>query len=376
MAKDPSMPFYVNDWLSSMTVTCMSLAEQGAYVRLLCHCWASQDASLPDDDTAMAAVSGLVEGWLNGGSSKLRKCFVPHPEKPGFLTNDKLYRLWQERQKWREKSSEGGRKSAESRRLHGLKGGSTTVATKPQPNGNSSSSSSSSINSPSESSAAVAAAPPRKASSRKTFEPPTIDQVAAFCRDAKLVIDAAAFWDHYAANGWKQSNGRPIVDWQAAARGWARRQVQFAERQSRGPGFSAAASSAATALLPTWRPTEPRPAPTFELADIQTAGEFLQKARSQPYHDGSFECDLDSLAIWRWTWRREQQNRNPKIWLSELRRNLRQLAAGQKVDDWDKIIDSDRTFAAETIRATTTPECRPELPASATAESVGSRGAA
>lgn len=146
--KDPSMPFYVNDWLSSMTVTCMSLAEQGAYVRLLCHCWASQDASLPDDDTALAAVSGLVEGWLSGGSSKLRKCFVPHPEKPGFLTNEKLYRLWQERQKWRQKSSEGGRKSAESRRLQGLKGGSTTVSTKPQPNGNSSSSSSSSINTP------------------------------------------------------------------------------------------------------------------------------------------------------------------------------------------------------------------------------------
>ena len=144
--KDPSMPFYVNDWLSSAKVACMNLEQQGAYLRLLCHCWASQDASLPDDDDVLAALSGMGQGWLNGGCRLVRVCFQPHPNKIGFLTNAKLLELWQERQEWRRKSAVGGRKSAQMRELNRGKGGSTTVATKRQPKGNSSSSSLSSSN--------------------------------------------------------------------------------------------------------------------------------------------------------------------------------------------------------------------------------------
>ncbi len=36
-------------------------------------------------------------------------------------------------------------------------------------------------------------------------------------------FDPAAFFDHYAANGWKQSNGNLIKDWQATVRSWGRR---------------------------------------------------------------------------------------------------------------------------------------------------------
>ena len=148
MKKDPSMPFYVNDWLSSTKIACMTLEEQGAYLRLLCYCWASQEASLPDDDQQLAALSGMGEGWLKGGCHLVRDCFQPHPHQTGKLTNSRLLELWQERQEWREKSRLGGKKSAASRAKKrasdDLKGGSTTVATKRQPNGNSSSSSSSS----------------------------------------------------------------------------------------------------------------------------------------------------------------------------------------------------------------------------------------
>lgn len=149
MGKNPAMPFYVGDWLASTSVTLMTPAERGGYLHLLCHAWASQQAALPDDDDALAALSGLGQGWFNGGSTKIRKCFQPHPELEGKLTNPRLWELWQERVAWIKKSAAGGRKSAAARKKRRAKGGSTTVATKRQAKGNSPSPSSSPSSSPS-----------------------------------------------------------------------------------------------------------------------------------------------------------------------------------------------------------------------------------
>lgn len=148
VGKDPAMPLYVNDWLSSPRVQSMTVAQELAYFRLCAFCWASGDASIPDDDEQLAALSRMGEGWLKGGSTVVRKCFNQHPTKAGFLTNQKLYELWQERQHWREKSRIGGQNSAASRgrkrSYKRVKGGSTVVQPPYEPNGNSSSSSSSS----------------------------------------------------------------------------------------------------------------------------------------------------------------------------------------------------------------------------------------
>lgn len=146
MAKDPAMPFYVNDYLASPRVMCMTLEQQGAYVRLLCLCWASGDASLPDDDKQLASLSGMGEGWFANGSHLVRACFEPHPNKNGFLTNKKIFELLQKRIEWKSKSRAGGIKSGESRRLRqisqstaskgGCKGGSQMVGDCFEPKGN------------------------------------------------------------------------------------------------------------------------------------------------------------------------------------------------------------------------------------------------
>jgi hypothetical protein len=36
--KRPAFQFYPSDWLASMAIMLMTPAEEGAYVRLLCHC--------------------------------------------------------------------------------------------------------------------------------------------------------------------------------------------------------------------------------------------------------------------------------------------------------------------------------------------------
>jgi hypothetical protein len=67
----------------------------------------------------------------------------------------------------------------------------------------------------------------RERESAPAFTPPTIDDVIAFAGAHELSIDAAAFVDHYTANGWHVGRN-PMKDWKAAVRGWIRRQGDFA----------------------------------------------------------------------------------------------------------------------------------------------------
>lgn len=95
----------------------MTLEEEGAYIHLLAHCWDSPDCSLPDDDAELAQLSRMCERWVNGGSVKLRACFIPHPKKVGRLFNARLLEERKKQVAWRKKSQEGGKRSAESRAL-------------------------------------------------------------------------------------------------------------------------------------------------------------------------------------------------------------------------------------------------------------------
>lgn len=54
------------------------------------------------------------------------------------------------------------------------------------------------------------------------FQPPTVDEVRAYCKERNNKIDPEKFVDFYTANGWVQSRGKPIKDWKAAVRTWER----------------------------------------------------------------------------------------------------------------------------------------------------------
>lgn len=62
---------------------------------------------------------------------------------------------------------------------------------------------------------------------RKSIEPPTLDEVKAYISEKNITIDAEHFHAHYKANGWKQANGNPIKDWQAAVTTWTKNNAKF-----------------------------------------------------------------------------------------------------------------------------------------------------
>jgi uncharacterized protein YdaU (DUF1376 family) len=117
MNRAPAFQLYVGDWLSSTKITLMTPAEEGAYIRLLCHAWADPDCTIPDDGETLARLSRLGEQWHSYGSAMnpVKACFVPHPKKPGRLINVRLYAEWKKLKAFLHDKSRAGRKGAESR---------------------------------------------------------------------------------------------------------------------------------------------------------------------------------------------------------------------------------------------------------------------
>jgi len=57
------------------------------------------------------------------------------------------------------------------------------------------------------------------------FIPPTVEEVADYCRERNNGIDAEQFVDFYSSKGWKVGNNK-MQDWKAAVRTWERRRKQ------------------------------------------------------------------------------------------------------------------------------------------------------
>ena len=60
-----------------------------------------------------------------------------------------------------------------------------------------------------------------KIQKKKSFTPPTLEQVEAYCLERKNKVDAQRFVDYYTANGWQVGKNK-MKDWKAAVRTWER----------------------------------------------------------------------------------------------------------------------------------------------------------
>jgi len=147
MNKSPAFQFYPSDWLGSQRVSLMTLEEEGAYIRLLAYCW--QHGSVPADPEAVARLIG--KGASTTLASRVLTMFQPPLQAPlqpplsggTVLVHERLEEERGKQLRWSEKSSEGGRKSAELRKSRMVQ---APLQPPLQPLGNITSSSSSTVN--------------------------------------------------------------------------------------------------------------------------------------------------------------------------------------------------------------------------------------
>ncbi len=228
MKKSPAFQFYAKDWLSSSTIALMPPEYEGAYIRLLAYCWDSGDCSLPDDDELLSRLSRLFEGWFKGGSTVVRKCFIPHPNRAGFLTNKRLLEEAQKQAAWREKSAKGGKKSSKQgiKKQKDYKGGSRVVEECLQPNGNIASSFASSFTEKREreDNTQGDGNEVRKKASRLTLDAPPPEWID-FCKQQRPDLNPQIVFEMF-ADFWRAKPGKDgtKLDWFATWKNWVRRE--------------------------------------------------------------------------------------------------------------------------------------------------------
>ncbi len=139
--KSPAFQFYPGDWLSDINVATMTDQEEGIYIRLLSYCWIH--GSIPGD---IEKIKRLLKNGSKHDATTLEpvlSCF--HLSDSGNYTHNRLEKERKKQEDWKEKSSRGGKKSAEIRQNNAeLKGGSPVVEDCLTPKSNTSSLSSSS----------------------------------------------------------------------------------------------------------------------------------------------------------------------------------------------------------------------------------------
>ena len=107
--KPPAFQFYPKDWLSDADVICMTFAQKGAYITLLCYCWL--EGQLPNNDDYIRKLLGNVPKWKSLWNGIKHKFEV----EGDFLVQPRLEYERMKQEEYRKKKSVAGKKGMEKR---------------------------------------------------------------------------------------------------------------------------------------------------------------------------------------------------------------------------------------------------------------------
>jgi uncharacterized protein YdaU (DUF1376 family) len=186
------MPLKVEKFLSSRKVRSMKLDEMGAYLLLLMECWLD-GGSLPSGEVKdILGVEG--EDWARLKRVVVDKMFTT---QDGRIHNQTLEEIYRDTISRSQKYSNAGSKGNEVRWAEHRQ----AIAGQ----------------SPGDSQATPA--PVAEDKNKTRFKPPTIEEVAAYCRERGNAVDPQTFCDFYASKGWRVGN-QSMKDWRACVRTW------------------------------------------------------------------------------------------------------------------------------------------------------------
>ena len=98
----------------------------------------------------------------------------------------------------------------------------------------------------------------------RKFVKPTIEEIAAYCKERGNSVDPQKFLDHYEANGWRVGR-TPMRDWKAAVRTWERSAYDAPKRSGRTKwrtGGEAGITAAAETRAPVSKITDAQEIPS------------------------------------------------------------------------------------------------------------------
>jgi uncharacterized protein YdaU (DUF1376 family) len=107
----PAFQHYAGDYLSDLDIGLLTLEEEGALNRAVCHCWTS--GYIPNDDDKL---SRLLKGASTTVVRQIKRFFEQDPNDPSRLIHKGLDEQREKQRQWKEKSAEGGKKSGDIRR--------------------------------------------------------------------------------------------------------------------------------------------------------------------------------------------------------------------------------------------------------------------
>ena len=62
----------------------------------------------------------------------------------------------------------------------------------------------------------------REAKKKKSFTPPTLEEVKTYCEERKNNVDYKYFYDYYSSGNWKDKKGDPVKNWKQRIITWER----------------------------------------------------------------------------------------------------------------------------------------------------------
>ena len=107
--KSPAFQFYPRDWLASLTVSSMTPAQEGAYIRLLAYDW--DNDGLPDDDAKLLIMSRLPDE----NALSIVKAQFTVKLRSGKISNKRLQRERKVQQDWAKTCKARGKSGATAR---------------------------------------------------------------------------------------------------------------------------------------------------------------------------------------------------------------------------------------------------------------------